>query len=164
MAQLELSKWTNERFIYQERKALEMKKKAENFIRNTTMLFLRKDKDYGNSFGDSLDKHGKVAFIVRAEDKVNRIKTLLKQEANVEDEKIEDTAIDLFNYTIMYKCWEKGHGFIYLVHYVEHIHVAIMEICDNKIPHVCEDEWKALGMDGVLREKVVRLLKNYINR
>ena len=38
---------------------------------------------------------------IRLEDKLNRLKSLLKKESLVTDEKIEDTLMDLANYAIM---------------------------------------------------------------
>lgn len=65
-------------------------------------VFIAKNKDYGNSFEKSIDEEGYVAFQVRANDKLNRFKSILlnkKQEVN--DESIKDTLLDLANYCIM---------------------------------------------------------------
>ncbi len=62
----------------------------------------RKNKDYGNSFEESIDEFGPIAFVVRADDKMRRLKQLVKNEANVKDESFEDTVRDLANYCIMY--------------------------------------------------------------
>jgi hypothetical protein len=42
-----------------------------------------------------------VSFLVRLEDKLNRARTLSKQTALVNDEKIEDTLLDMANYAIL---------------------------------------------------------------
>ena len=46
-------------------------------------------------------KYGLTSFLVRLEDKLNRARTLSKQEAKVKDEKIEDTLLDMANYAIL---------------------------------------------------------------
>lgn len=65
----------------------------------------RKNHDYGNSFDKSLDEFGLIAAVVRMEDKMNRIKSLIKKEAKVKDESIKDTLLDLANYSIMTYMW-----------------------------------------------------------
>ena len=67
--------------------------------------YKKKNHDYGNSFDQSLDKHGLVAAIVRIGDKMNRIETLCKNTAQVSDESIADTLLDMANYCIMTKMW-----------------------------------------------------------
>ena len=65
--------------------------------------YKRKNADYGDSFGASLDKYGPVAAHVRMSDKVNRLQSLVvrKQTAQVKDESIADTFLDLACYAIM---------------------------------------------------------------
>ena len=62
----------------------------------------RKNKDYGNSFDASIDEFGAIAFVVRADDKMRRLKQLVDNEANVESESFIDTVEDLANYCIMF--------------------------------------------------------------
>lgn len=71
-------------------------------------LYVKKNHDYGDSVHDTYKKYGLVSFLVRMEDKLNRVRILsLKKEnekindAKVTDEKIEDTLLDLANYTIL---------------------------------------------------------------
>ena len=67
-----------------------------------TDTFIAKNKDYGNSFEKSIDEEGYVAFQVRANDKLNRFKSiLLNKKQEVKDESIKDTLLDLANYCIM---------------------------------------------------------------
>ena len=66
-------------------------------------LYERKNKDYGDSVHDTYEKYGMTSFLVRMEDKLNRIRTLTKDDAIalVPDEKIEDTLLDLANYAVL---------------------------------------------------------------
>lgn len=64
-------------------------------------LYARKNADYGDSFGKSFTEYGLTMACIRLEDKLNRIKALTKQAAQVSDESIVDTLMDLANYSIM---------------------------------------------------------------
>lgn len=68
-------------------------------------IFVKKNTDYGNSFEESLEKHGVIAAIVRMEDKMSRLNTLSKNDALVKDESIIDTLKDLSNYALMTAVW-----------------------------------------------------------
>lgn len=70
-------------------------------------LYEKKNHDYGNSFDISLNKYGIIAALTRISDKFNRLESLiLKKEVKIEDEKIEDTLIDLASYCIMTLKWK----------------------------------------------------------
>lgn len=78
--------------------------KEELFKEITTEMlniFIKKNTDYGSSVSDTYRDFGLVSFLVRMQDKLNRLKTLSKQESLVKDEKVEDTLIDLANYSIL---------------------------------------------------------------
>lgn len=64
-------------------------------------IYAKKNHDYGDSFGAGYAEYGMTMAVIRLEDKVRRLKSLLKAEAQVDDESIEDTLIDLANYAIM---------------------------------------------------------------
>lgn len=64
-------------------------------------LFKRKNTDYGNSAHKTYEEFGLISFLVRLSDKLNRAITLNKQDAMVQDEKIEDTLMDMANYSIL---------------------------------------------------------------
>lgn len=64
-------------------------------------LYITKNHDYGNSVHDTYEKYGLTSFLVRIEDKLNRVRTLSKNDAKVNDEKIEDTLMDMANYAIL---------------------------------------------------------------
>ena len=66
----------------------------------------KKNADYGNSFENSLDKHGLIAGIIRMDDKMSRLISLnSKNEQQVMDESLRDTLMDLANYAIMSVMW-----------------------------------------------------------
>jgi hypothetical protein len=63
-----------------------------------------KNKDYGNSFGDTYKKLGIVSAITRITDKYNRLLSLCmkpEEERKVKDESIKDTLMDMANYCLM---------------------------------------------------------------
>ena len=76
-----------------------------SITQNMTKTYAAKNHDYGNSFEESLDEFGLVASVVRLGDKMNRIKSLIKKEAQVKDESIKDTLLDMANYAIMTVMW-----------------------------------------------------------
>lgn len=81
---------------------------VQQFIDITTDMiktYEAKNHDYGNSFDQSLDKFGLIASIVRMNDKMNRLETLASKKAEVKDESVEDTLLDLANYAIMTVMW-----------------------------------------------------------
>ena len=77
--------------------------KFEEITTGMLDLYKRKNADYGNSVAKTFDEWGLVSFLVRMEDKMNRVINLTQKqgEAKVADEKIEDTILDLANYSIM---------------------------------------------------------------
>jgi hypothetical protein len=64
-------------------------------------LYITKNADYGDSVHDTYMKYGLTSFLVRLEDKLNRARTLSTKQALVNDEKIEDTLLDMANYAIL---------------------------------------------------------------
>lgn len=65
-------------------------------------LYEKKNSDYGNSFGKSIEKYGKIAALTRISDKFNRLESLMSgKEQRVDDEKLEDTLKDMASYCIM---------------------------------------------------------------
>lgn len=79
--------------------------KFKEIVTGLADTYERKNHDYGNSFDKSLDKFGITAAVVRLGDKMNRIESLIKKEAKVNDESIKDTLADLANYAIMTIMW-----------------------------------------------------------
>lgn len=82
----------------------------DSILNEIRQLHNRKNADYGDSFDKTLDEFGLVASATRMSDKFNRFKSLIKNPAQVSDEKIEDTLIDLASYAIMTIKWMRQNG------------------------------------------------------
>lgn len=84
----------------------------DTILNEIRQLHNRKNADYGDSFDKTLDEFGLVASATRMSDKFNRFKSLIKNQnpAQVQDEKIEDTLIDLASYAIMTIKWMRQNG------------------------------------------------------
>lgn len=72
--------------------------------------YKKKNRDYGDAFGVSLDKRGMVAALVRMEDKMGRLDSLKDRDPLVKDESLQDTLLDLANYAIMTAMWLERKG------------------------------------------------------
>lgn len=82
-----------------------MKSRAEIFKELTEKAadtYRRKNADYGDSFVKVRNKFPD-SVLVRLNDKLNRLEVLMgkKKKAEVKDESIEDTLLDLANYALM---------------------------------------------------------------
>lgn len=78
---------------------IEEHKKLVDFVHD---IYVRKNHDYGDSFGRSFKKYGIIAALVRMEDKWNRLENLAGgTKQKVSDESIRDTCLDLANYCLM---------------------------------------------------------------
>ena len=82
----------------------------ENIVTEMVDIYKKKNSDYGDSFTISCNEFGLTSPIIRLSDKLERFKTLAKQgsSARVENEKIEDTLLDLANYAVMTLVWMKN--------------------------------------------------------
>lgn len=77
-------------------------KDFEGITQQMVSLYEKKNHDYGDSFGETFRKLGPISAITRITDKYNRLVSLAtKGEQQVNDEKLEDTLIDLANYAVM---------------------------------------------------------------
>lgn len=65
--------------------------------------FAKKRHDYGQTTEETYKKFGPVSMLTRMYDKIGRLDTLLvRGDVNhVEDEKVEDTLLDLANYALI---------------------------------------------------------------
>ena len=65
-------------------------------------LVEKKDKDYNRAFSKTIKEYGNVAYFLRIDDKLNRIKNLLLNNNNAEiNESVEDTLKDIVGYTLL---------------------------------------------------------------
>lgn len=64
-------------------------------------IYEKKNADYGDSFRKTYDEFGLTASAIRINDKTERFKKLIKQDAQVQDESIKDTLLDLANYAVL---------------------------------------------------------------
>lgn len=78
---------------------------SEELTQMQTDLFRRKNADYGNSFEQTMYEDGLIVAKIRMGDKLRRICSLMKSEAMVTSESVQDTYIDLSNYAIMTNMW-----------------------------------------------------------
>lgn len=75
--------------------------KHEDICKELTYIYDKKNADYGDSFGQLYNEFGPTSLAIRLSDKLTRFKTLIKQDAQVKDESIEDTLLDMANYCIL---------------------------------------------------------------
>lgn len=78
-----------------------MNKTHEEILNELHETYVRKNADYGNSFDDLLDEDGLIVAKIHLKEKLNRFGSLIKQEAQVKEESIEDTLLDMANYAIL---------------------------------------------------------------
>lgn len=67
-------------------------------------IYMRKNTDYGDSTHETYLKFGPNAYLVRMQDKLNRVHNLVKNGSGntyVADESIHDSLLDLANYAIL---------------------------------------------------------------
>lgn len=80
-----------------ERIANDTGKSPKTIIEEAFDLGKRKNRDYGS---DNILLFGTAGIIVRVGDKLKRLNTLKSNKAEVADEKIVDTLMDVFNYAV----------------------------------------------------------------
>lgn len=83
-------------------KAVETALDFTNICKELNALLTQKNRAYGTSVNDTYKDYGITAYAIRLQDKVNRLKTLIKNpDISKGDEKIEDTLMDLAGYAIL---------------------------------------------------------------
>lgn len=85
--------------------ATEYNSKVERFKQLTgemCALYARKNKDYGDSFTEMYKEWGPMYPMSRMQEKLRRATQILRSgEAQVTEEKVTDTLLDLANYALM---------------------------------------------------------------
>lgn len=79
----------------------EFETKITNITTDLADTLIAKNHDYGDAFHDSVKEFGNVVMAIRLNDKMNRLKTLIKTDQQVKDETIADTLRDLAGYAIL---------------------------------------------------------------
>lgn len=116
---INLRKWTNslsEETVNKLNGVRDMSQDVMLFNRITGEMqetYIKKNHDYGNAFSEMYDELGINYGYGKIREKVNRIKTLKDNEAQVANEPLEDALIDCANYcilTLMEYQKRKEHG------------------------------------------------------
>ena len=116
---INLRKWTNslsEETVNKLNGVRDMSQDVMLFNRITVEMqetYIKKNHDYGNAFSEMYDELGINYGYGKIREKVNRIKTLKDNEAQVANEPLEDALLDCANYcilTLMEYQKRKEHG------------------------------------------------------
>ena len=79
--------------------------KESGYISKTALeiveLVEKKNNDYNNILSKTLKEYGDIAYFLRIEDKLSRLKSLSNKDAKVVDESIQDTLKDIIGYTLL---------------------------------------------------------------
>ena len=99
---ININNFSKYRFI----KVLEFNNSEESEIvtiaKEIAQLVEKKDKDYNSAFSKTLKEYGNVAYFLRIDDKLNRLKNLMLNNNNAEvNESVEDTLKDIIGYTLL---------------------------------------------------------------
>lgn len=80
---------------------MDKQQEFKNITTEMSELYNAKNHDYGDAFGQTFAELGIISAITRISDKTNRLKSLATKDHRVDDERIEDTLMDLANYAVM---------------------------------------------------------------
>lgn len=80
---------------------MEQKSTFKSITSEITELQEKKNRDYGNAFHDSYEEFGMITAVIRLNDKMNRLKSLVRNGKADVNESMRDTLIDLAAYAIM---------------------------------------------------------------
>lgn len=72
-----------------------------NVLGEMQELYEKKNHDYGNSFSETIQEFGFIPAIARINDKLKRVKQMVKGEQMQVDESMRDNLIDIANYCIL---------------------------------------------------------------
>lgn len=74
----------------------------DEILKEMRELYEKKNSDYGNSFTETIQEFGFVPAVARINDKVKRMKNIVKgQEMNVKEETFRDALLDTSVYCIL---------------------------------------------------------------
>lgn len=75
--------------------------RIETIANEVRDLLKRKNADYGDSFAKQFAKYGVMSGLIRMDDKMSRLDTLISGHEDSVGESIEDTLVDLAGYAIL---------------------------------------------------------------
>ena len=120
-------------------------------------LLMQKNAAYGSSVKDTFNDYGLASYIIRMQDKVNRLKTLDKNpNISKDDEKIEDTLRDLAGYAILAIVQLKDIKKSELELYAEKELNVLLERAEKE----GEDSYK---MQKVFNDNIMEVVKSFCN-
>lgn len=78
------------------------KNQFESVLAEMLATYNKKNADYGNSFSETIQEFGFVPAIARINDKVKRMKNIVKgQKMNIENESLRDALLDTSVYCVL---------------------------------------------------------------
>lgn len=86
----------------------------DEVIGEVVKLLIKKSSDYGDSYFKTREEFGEISFLIRLSDKIERLKTLTKNNAMVDESK-EDTIKDIIGYCLLelyYKRYKSSNQII----------------------------------------------------
>lgn len=73
----------------------------EDILREMKDIYEMKNHDYGNSFGETIQEFGYVVAIARINDKIKRLKKMVKGDVMFVNERMRDNLLDIANYCVL---------------------------------------------------------------
>lgn len=64
-------------------------------------LLIKKNHDYGNSVQEQFDEYGLISILIRLDDKLKRLKNLVKNTQKIQNESLLDTMKDIAGYGVL---------------------------------------------------------------
>ena len=72
-----------------------------DILKEMQELYDRKNHDYGNSFSETIQEFGFTPAVARINDKLKRVKQMIKGEQMLVNESMRDNLIDIANYCVL---------------------------------------------------------------
>lgn len=121
------------------------------------LLLEKKDSVYGDSVKKTYNEWGILSFIIRMEDKINRIKQIVKNpQIDTNDEKLEDSIKDLAGYCILASSQlrekEKEENNALVKHSIEELNILLNNIKDDK---------KEYEMQKAFNDGIINIIKSF---
>lgn len=145
-------------------------KRIEVITEKLKNLLILKNRNYGSSFEKSCDKYGDTVYLIRLEDKLNRLTNMVLnnikdgQNNDKENESVDDTLLDIAGYALLayeYRAnkndeYIKNHSNIDTIEetYTGY-HAEIIKATENEI----EDKSVVINRDEAKPVKVNKKLK-----